>query len=478
MSVAERAPLKDIIMKNPYHITKEDKIMTRRKKERKGTLRSSFIVMAVIPVISLGIILAFFSANRFSKSIYTEVETELENTALMVANIYDMMYPGDYSVISSDTLTALRKGDKYLIETVGFLENIYEDTDSEITFFYGDIRYVTTLENPDGKSMAGTRANAVVTKEVIEENRSRFYKNVDVNGRQMSAYYLPLHNSDGKTVGMLAILRDAETVNKLVFRSVAPIVVISAIAMVIVAAFTLLYSNKIVVKLEKIKKFLLMVERGELNAPMDETITSRDDELGQMSRAAVSMQRSLIQLVERDALTSIYNRRYANKKLYGIWEEIGVKGARFAVSIGDIDFFKSVNDTYGHEAGDRVLIEVARVLKKYMTGKGFVARWGGEEFLLVFMDHDARQAEEALNELLERVREISVRYDGSEIKINMSFGVVGYERPQNTAPKKGTDRDEAIAKEIENTLKQADKLLYYAKTNGRNQVVGSETYGK
>ncbi len=470
-----RFALPDIIAENPYYITKEDKIMTRRKKDRKGTLRSSFIIMAVMPVISLGIILAFFSTNRFSKSIYTEVETELENTALMVANIYDMMYPGDYSVVSSDTLTALRKGDKYLIETIGFLENIYEDTDSEITFFYGDIRYVTTLENPDGKSMAGTRANAVVTKEVIEENRSRFYKNVDVNGRQMSAYYLPLHNSDGKTVGMLAILRDAETVNKLVFKSVIPIVVISAIAMVIVAAFTLLYSNKIVVKLEKIKKFLLMVERGELNAPMDETIMSRDDELGQMSRAAVSMQRSLIQLVERDALTSIYNRRYANKKLYGIWEEIGVKGARFAVSIGDIDFFKSVNDTYGHEAGDQVLIEVARVLKKYMTGKGFVARWGGEEFLLVFMDHDVRQAEAALNELLERVREISVRYDDSEIKINMSFGVVGYERPKNIAPKKGTDKDEAIAREIENTLKQADKLLYYAKTNGRNQVVSSET---
>lgn len=57
----------------------------------------------------------------------------------------------------------------------------------------------------------------------------------------------------------------------------------------------------------------------------------------------------------------------------------------------------------------------------------------------------------------------------------MSFGVVGYERPKNIAPKKGTDKDEAIAREIENTLKQADKLLYYAKTNGRNQVVSSES---
>lgn len=452
--------------------------MARKDREKKGTLRSSFIFMAVMPVLSLGIILAFFSTNRFGKSIYTEVETELENTALMVANIYDMSYPGDYNVISSDTLTALRKGDKYLAETLGFLENIYEDTDSEITFFYGDIRYVTTLEDAEGKSMAGTRANIVVKKEVIDGDSARFYKNVDVNGRRMSAYYLPLHNADGKTVGMLAILRDAKTVNRLVFKSVLPIAVISAAAMVLVAAFTILYSNKIVVNLDKIKKFLFSVERGELRTPMDETILARDDELGRMSRAAVNMQKSLIQLVERDALTSIYNRRYANKKLHDICEENWVNGARFAVSIGDIDFFKSVNDTYGHEAGDLVLITVSRVLKEYMTGKGFVARWGGEEFLLVFINYDARQAEEALNELLDKVNKISVKYDDSEIKVNMSFGVVGYECDKNMLRERYADRDEAIAGEMEDTLKQADAFLYYAKANGRNQVVGSAACGK
>lgn len=452
--------------------------MARKDRKKKGTLRNSLIVMAVLPVLSLGIVLAIFSTSRFGNSIYTEVETELENTALMVANIYDRIYPGDYNVISSDTLTALRKGDKYLAETIDFLENIYEDTDSEITFFYGDIRYVTTLEDTDGNSMAGTRANAAIKKEVIDENKSRFYKNADVNGRRMSAYYMPLHNADGETVGMLAILRDAETVNKLVFRSVLPIAVISFVAMVIVAAFTLLYSNKIVVKLEKIKRFLFSVERGELRTPMDETILSRDDELGQMSRAAVNMQKSLIQLVERDALTSIYNRRYANKKLRDIWEEAGKNGVRFAVSIGDIDFFKSVNDTYGHKAGDRVLITVSRALKEYMAGKGFVARWGGEEFLLVFMNYDERQAEEALNDLLDRVHGISVKYDDCEIKVNMSFGVVGYEVDQSSAEDKGIDRDGAIAEEIENMLKQVDKLLYYAKSNGRNRVVTSKTCGE
>lgn len=446
--------------------------MAQKNRKKRGTLRNHFIFLAVLPVLSLGIILTFFSAHKFSQSIYTEVETELQNTALMVVNMYDRIYPGDYAVVSSDSLTALKKGDQYLIETIDFLENIYEDTDSEITFFYGDIRYVTTLEDADGNTMAGTKVNSVIRDEVIGKDRSKFYKNVDVNGRRMSAYYFPLHNADKSTVGMIAILRDAETVNRLVYRSVTPILIISGIAMVIVAAFTLLYANKIVVKLEKIRRFLTSVERGDLRTPMDETILSREDELGQMSRAAVNMQKSLIQLVERDALTAIYNRRYANKKLHDLWEESGINGVHLAVSIGDIDFFKAVNDTYGHEAGDQVLIEVSRVLREYMTGKGFVARWGGEEFLFVFRNFSAQEAEAALCDLLDRVHKISVRYDDREIRINMSFGVVGYACDRDALIRNGIDGEEAIAEEIENTLKRADELLYSAKTNGRNRVCG------
>lgn len=449
--------------------------MAKAGRKRMGTLRNNFVIIAVLPVLSLGIILAFSGAQRFSRSIYTEVETELQNTAYMIANIYDRIYPGDYSVVSSDKLTALKKGDAYLIETLDFLENIYEDTDSEITFFYGDIRYVTTLEDNEGKTMAGTKANPLISEEVIGQDRPGFYKNVDVNGRLMSAYYLPLHNSDGSTVGMLAILRDANTVNRLVTKSVIPIVVISAIAMAIVGAFTLLYSNRFVVKLEKIKSFLLSVERGELRTPMDETITAREDELGQMSRAAVSMQKSLIQLVERDALTSLYNRRYANKKLRDIWELSRVNGTSFAVCIGDIDYFKSVNDTYGHEAGDQVLITVAWVLKEFMVGKGFVARWGGEEFLFVFKDADGWQAEVLLNELLDRVHEIAVSYEDNVIKVNMSFGVVGCELVRDIGSRDGELKTDAIAENIEDTLKRADEVLYYAKTHGRNRVVREKT---
>lgn len=446
----------------------------KKSNRKKGTLRINFIIMSVVPVLFLGLVIAVFNVQRFSMSMYTEVETELENTSYMVANTYDRFYPGDYSVVASDTLEALKKGDAYLEPTIDFLESIYEDTDSEITFFYGDIRYVTTLEDSEGKTMTGTKANPVIKKDVIDGDKAHFYKNVDVNGRLMSAYYLPLHNSDGSTVGMLAILRDAKKVNNLVYRSVIPTVVISLIVMVVVAVLTYMYSNHFVVKLEKIKEFLLSVESGDLRSYMDETIVARDDELGKMSRAAVSMQRSLKELVERDALTTLYNRRYANQKLRDIWELSDMNGTNFAISIGDIDYFKSVNDTYGHEAGDEVLIAVSKVLRNYMIGKGFVARWGGEEFLLLFRNMDGGQAKVALNDLLDKVHEIAINYDNKVIKVNMSFGVVGYEYDKNMKGESGRDGDEAISKEIERTLRRADERLYYAKMHGRNRVVGEK----
>ena len=126
----------------------------------------------------------------------------------------------------------------------------------------------------------------------------------------------------------------------------------------------------------------------------------------------------------------------------------------------------------GHEVkmelkvGDKVLITVSSVLKNYMSGKGFVARWGGEEFLFVFTDKYAYKAESCLNELLGKIHEIEIEFEESLIKVNMSFGVLV---PEEGKRHENTDVDEM--------LKAADEYLYYAKSHGRNQVVAGTIKG-
>ncbi|MBP5152518.1 MAG: GGDEF domain-containing protein [Lachnospiraceae bacterium] len=137
-----------------------------------------------------------------------------------------------------------------------------------------------------------------------------------------------------------------------------------------------------------------------------------------------------------------------------IQERASSTGEPFCLSIADIDFFKKVNDTYGHNAGDDVLRAVAGILKENMVGKGFAARWGGEEFMLVFDRLSSKQAVPVLEKALDDIRANTVETEGFEIKVTMTFGISdGSQGP------------------IEDIVSVADEKLYYGKQNGRNRIV-------
>ena len=126
--------------------------------------------------------------------------------------------------------------------------------------------------------------------------------------------------------------------------------------------------------------------------------------------------------------------------------------------IGDIDFFKKVNDTYGHEVGDKVLVAVAKALKNSMTGSGFVARWGGEEFLIVFDETEYDEGLKKLQVCMDNVRKLQIADERLEmpIQVTMTFGITA-----------GGAEDD-----MDNLLRIADERLYEGKTGGRNRIVG------
>ena len=159
-------------------------------------------------------------------------------------------------------------------------------------------------------------------------------------------------------------------------------------------------------------------------------------------------------MIEQDALTELYNRRSGDRKLRLISAEAKESGCSFALAIGDIDLFKRINDTYGHECGDAVLKKVSATLKQHMWHQGIAARWGGEEFLLVFEDTDLETARQQLDELMEKIRTLDILYDGQHVSLTMTFGLIC--KP---------------SEDVHLLLKEADEKLYIGKTNGRNQVV-------
>ncbi|MFC4453031.1 GGDEF domain-containing protein [Deinococcus sonorensis] len=148
-----------------------------------------------------------------------------------------------------------------------------------------------------------------------------------------------------------------------------------------------------------------------------------------------------------DVLTGLPNRRYAQQQLERRIQE----GKGFALVMLDIDHFKQVNDTYGHEAGDMVLRETARVVSRHLSGAQFLARWGGEEFVLVLPGlhkHGGKAlAEAARTELYQHVFD---QVGG----LTASFGVAEW----------------VAGESLETVMRRADAALYAAKRQGRNGV--------
>ena len=242
-----------------------------------------------------------------------------------------------------------------------------------------------------------------------------------------------------------------EQIEKTIHLAVYKNIAIMLLALLLTAAFIIRFASKIVMVIKKIMEFLKEISLGNLSTELDPLVFSREDELGEMGRFTVKVQAALRKLIERDALTGLYNRRSAEKKL----DVIQASGVSYAVAIADIDFFKKFNDNFGHDCGDVVLKEVARVLNDGMRGRGFAARWGGEEFLLVFENSEKLAAGIAADEILQNIRDNKVVHNGKEHAVTMTIGIAQGDSGQP----------------INLQVKEADEKLYEGKESGRNRVI-------
>ncbi len=184
-----------------------------------------------------------------------------------------------------------------------------------------------------------------------------------------------------------------------------------------------------------------------------------------------------LQLAVTDPLTGLYNRRYAEAYLADL--AVNREPERpIAVMIADIDRFKSINDTYGHSAGDEVLQDVSKRLKSEMRATDLVARFGGEEFLIVLAESDLKQAKRAANRLRQRIGHPPIELqDGRTIDVTISVGVsLGDIR----SIKSEAMSDATVALglgTISDLMACADSALYRAKKAGRNRVRLASTSG-
>ena len=168
----------------------------------------------------------------------------------------------------------------------------------------------------------------------------------------------------------------------------------------------------------------------------------------------LNLSRKLDQLSRKDELTNLSNRRDMFDRLRYEMHRFERSSKGFSVLIADIDHFKSVNDTYGHECGDELLKEIARVLSNNIQKRDVVARWGGEEFLIFLPETSGVDAEKTAERLRLAIANLSLNYNGNTITTTTSIGLAEYSSGQS----------------LNELINTADKFLYLAKREGRNRV--------
>jgi diguanylate cyclase (GGDEF)-like protein len=157
----------------------------------------------------------------------------------------------------------------------------------------------------------------------------------------------------------------------------------------------------------------------------------------------------------RDFLTGLYNRRYFFKNVTEYFNEAVAHDESFAIAMIDIDHFKNINDTYGHDAGDKAIIEFSELLRANTDHQDVVARFGGEEFCVILKDVSPSTAKDIMEKLrLKTQNSVTITDKGDEIRFTISIGLATHYEDT-----------------LEATINQADLLLYEAKNSGRNKVV-------
>jgi two-component system, cell cycle response regulator len=186
-------------------------------------------------------------------------------------------------------------------------------------------------------------------------------------------------------------------------------------------------------------------------------------ELRARIRSALLKKSQEVELSEKtitDPLTGLYNRRYFFDILHRNIEHAR-RNPRYCFSIAmlDIDHFKSVNDTLGHQAGDFILKQLSDFLKKSIRPYDLLARYGGEEFIVLYKDCSRKEAGEILTRIKDAVEARTYRYEDRPVKVTFSSGIADSTevKPESTA--------------AEELIKITDMRLYHAKEAGRNRIV-------
>ena len=190
---------------------------------------------------------------------------------------------------------------------------------------------------------------------------------------------------------------------------------------------------------------------------LEEAVKTRTNDLEREKGELVRTREQMRHFAEHDDLTGLWNHRIIVDRLRGEVDRSRREGAPLSIILADLDFFKRINDTFGHPAGDQVLKEASAILQRMVRTYDWVGRYGGEEFLLILPGSGFMHARQRAEEMRVALQDACILDGETKISVTASFGVAS-----------------GFPASHEELIHEADAALYRAKDNGRNCVVATE----
>lgn len=411
-----------------------------------------FILFAIIPLLLVGIIVTYISTKTVYNVKVSDTKERLRGAAKELVYSYELLAEGQSGFEEIDQI--LYAGDHVITGDYSIVDRLKSFTGIDMSLFYKDTRVVTTLMNQSGGRYVNT-TNPEVWNHYGQYGKEYFDKAIVIDGTEYFGYYVPVTSEQGEIIGMGFAGIPSDDIRDTIRRLNVVTVFVCCVLCVACLILCIAVTNKLLNMQNNLMSYLEEIDKGDFHHSMANDLCRRKDEYGTMSRYFVKLNESLQSLIQKDSLTGLYNRRAAVKNLEEyIAAANSAGGEPFTVAMGDIDFFKHVNDTYGHNCGDEILKMVSSIIGNISEDEGFAARWGGEEFIIVYKG-SREHALEKLEETVDRIRNTGVVHDKSTVNITMTFGVSEYIPP--------TKLDQVIS--------SADARLYQGKESGRNRIV-------
>lgn len=176
----------------------------------------------------------------------------------------------------------------------------------------------------------------------------------------------------------------------------------------------------------------------------------------------ISYENKILEISNRDTLTNVYNRRYIYDRAKDFIEEYKKTGDEFSICILDIDHFKKINDSYGHQIGDEVLKEFTKIIEKNLRPYDIFGRYGGEEFIIILKSSNIEENTSIMERILDIVKNTTFSFNDIEVSFTFSGGISNCNE---------VEKEEIM---IDNLVSLADGRMYCAKRTGRNKIISNK----